>query len=317
MLTAAAISSINKKRKTVVVNMGTADGAAKRSRVCFYSGSGSQVTCGVVVRARKSTATVRVTKKFNMLTVGMEARSAGGKGRAVAAGSSHNTNLKAAYIFTPMPPATFNRLAYSFDQAEGSAWSVVEDSGMSFLAVGGEFEYGISRDMSIAVGGRFRMYDGFQSQADYSAEDKAQYIENNQSAQAFGGWADFYFLNMNMGPGDLKLGGGLDLDMSSHEFKATWYNDTSGEQRDFVAVTTSAMTISLRAPMHYDIYVNPVGFTFGANLLIPVTSSVSSSVGTPFEEADPDALMEDLLASINHNKASFGLELVLSAYFAF
>jgi hypothetical protein len=332
----ASIEKINKKLKTALINEGKQDGIAKGKTICFFNSSGKKVTCGKVVRVLPKKAAVKVQTKFQALQVGMEARApgAGGgggggskpAGKAAVVRKGKKMNVKGLYVFTPLTPAAYTKLSYLVpaegETAPRSLWEEAGTSTISFLGFGSEFEYYLSPTFSIAAGFRYRMYNEFTAQADYTAVPGSQYVETNQTATAIGIYSDAYYYTIPMGSLALKFGNGLDIDMSTQEFNAGQLDDTAGAAtKNLASYTTKASVISLRNLAMFDFPLGSFGMTGGLNFLLPLVASTSASGNVDILNAEATAVglngEEDLKAGINHTKASFGLEVIFSAYFAF
>lgn len=72
---AAQVTRIHSSRKYIFVNGSIADGFVLGARVCFYSSSGEEITCGRIEQASESFARVRVDNRIaKQIRYGMEAR---------------------------------------------------------------------------------------------------------------------------------------------------------------------------------------------------------------------------------------------------
>ncbi|MGE4209232.1 MAG: hypothetical protein AB7F87_08700 [Oligoflexales bacterium] len=325
----ASVEKINQKAKTATISEGKGDGIAKGDRICFFNSSGKRVSCGKVVKVLPKRAIVRVGK-IRAVQVGMEARAPGaagggpGKAAKVAGGGKvHNTNIKGYYVFTPLTPAAYTKLAYleAADRATArSSWEQAGVSTISVFGMAGEFEFGLSPSLSIAGGLRYRIYNEFTAQADYGTV-QTQYVETNQTASAIGLYADGYYFSIPMGTSmAIKFGNGLDIDMSTQEFNAGYFDEADGSTKELASYTTKATVISLRNLAVFDLYLGGFGATAGMNLLLPLTASVSGSGDVSGMESEQTWTVnreEDIATGINHNKSGFGLELLLSGYYAF
>jgi uncharacterized membrane protein len=73
--TAAQVTRIHSSRKYIFINGSIADGFVMGARVCFYSSSGEEITCGIIEQASESFARVRVDNRIaKKIRYGMEAR---------------------------------------------------------------------------------------------------------------------------------------------------------------------------------------------------------------------------------------------------
>lgn len=310
----AAVTKVNTKKRLVTIDSGKADGLAKGDKVCFYDNDGKKIGCGKIRSVKSSSSRIKMSKKkIKKIDVGMEATpgSDGGGG-----GGSSSSKLKFVYIFTPMMTTNYQKLSYfrPIDGTEETLWEPTGAQSSSFLGFGAEYEMGLGGGSAISAGGRIKYFREFTAQADYSdLED--QYVESNITASAMGFWADYYYLNM----GPLRIGNGLDLDMSTVTFGAAYKTD-AGEESLIAEASSKLTTISLRTIVAFDILIDPVGISFAGNFLLPLSSSGSAAADVTDDNAaklpgiDPNA---DLSLSLNHKKASFGLELIIGAYIAF
>ena len=71
---AAQVTRIHSSRKYIFINGSIADGFVMGARVCFYSSSGEEITCGRIEQASESFAKVRVDNRIaKQIRYGMEA----------------------------------------------------------------------------------------------------------------------------------------------------------------------------------------------------------------------------------------------------
>ena len=72
---AAQVTRIHSSRKYIFINGSIADGYVMGARVCFYSSSGEEITCGIIEQASESFARVRVDNRTaKQIRYGMEAK---------------------------------------------------------------------------------------------------------------------------------------------------------------------------------------------------------------------------------------------------
>jgi len=72
---AAQVTRIHSNRKYIFINGSIADGFVMGAKVCFYSSSGEEITCGRIEQASESFAKVRVDNRIaKQINYGMEAR---------------------------------------------------------------------------------------------------------------------------------------------------------------------------------------------------------------------------------------------------
>jgi len=72
---AAQVTRIHSSRKYIFINGSIADGYVMGAKVCFYSSSGEEITCGIIEQASESFARVRVDNRIaKQIRYGMEAK---------------------------------------------------------------------------------------------------------------------------------------------------------------------------------------------------------------------------------------------------
>jgi hypothetical protein len=72
---AAQVTRIHSSRKYIFINGSIDDGFVMGARVCFYSSSGEEITCGIIEQASESFARVRVDNRIaKQISYGIEAR---------------------------------------------------------------------------------------------------------------------------------------------------------------------------------------------------------------------------------------------------
>lgn len=324
------------KDKFIAVDAGTNKGFEQRVRVCIFD-MGARVACGLVVQARADRSFVRVRpENLKKVRKGMEVRLFDSSTRQSTAQTTDQTsqangasNLKMAYILTPMAPATYHAVSYATPtDAENppvsTLWDRDRDVITSVLGFGAELGLGIGSS-KMTVGGRMRIYKGTTIKSFYN-EDRdpnGVFAETRMAGSAFGAWADFYYLSMNFGTLSIDIGNGLDLDFS--EVTMTM---TQKEGRDVSIAEemynykSNLMVASLRTNLVFNLFFDPLGIQFGTFLTVPLTSSLSTSV-TVDDPQSIDGLdqasspEDDLIDAINHRASGFGVELFFSAYYAF
>ncbi len=339
---AASIRGVNRKKGVVVLDSGSEGGLKKGMNVCFNDSKGKQIDCGKIVSLKKKTSTVKLNKAASArrLKRGMEAITDGEAAVASAssskAGAKYRRNVKTMYIMTPMFPSTYQKLAYAPPPVTGDAetlWEPIGEPDISVMGFGAEVEMGIGATMSTAIGFRMRLHRDFASEADYiqrelTADGQKQaipeYVEALQTTSAMGFWADFYFYDVRFGQSlSLRLGSGIDMDMSTVTVKATQKDDRADQATigEFVTATSKLSVISLRLIPSLNFFIDPVGFTLTPVVLVPLAAMGAAFSGENLDThaanlggVDP---MEDLKAALGHDKGSMSLMITLSAFFAF
>ena len=351
---AAKVRAISKKRSMVKVNAGVNKGYFKGAKVCIYRKK-KKVACGKVIKVKPTSSFVKVSKKrLKRIKKGMRVRLRSkarrkatemveegiGKGKEAMAqsssGTDHRTNLKLNYFATILAPAVYEKITYAAPEIDTATnqevtsvdtlwqWQSDSTASLSILGFGAESEFGIGKSMAISVGLRLRFYRDFISPADYNKTVPEQFVETEISAQAFGLYSDFTFLDIAMSESLFwRLSSGLDIDMSTVKLTATQKDDDSSDTTEIASTESKLTVLSLRLGTNFNFMVlEPIGIVFGTNLLIPITT-FSASAST--ENNDPNATSKlsggdgqaDLDAALDHRKAGFGAEVVLGAYFAF
>ena len=117
----------------------------------------------------------------------MEARNMGRSSKS----SSLSAYFQLQYLFSPLTPTVYQKLAYLRPQTEtvDSLWSAASPSSLSILGMGADIGFTLGIPMSI--GGRTTFFREFTSQADYN-EVQENFAEINQVAQAVGAWFEIF-----------------------------------------------------------------------------------------------------------------------------
>ena len=242
--------------------------------------------------------------------------------------ADNRSNVKLMWIVSPIPPAKFKKVSFKAPElgaADGSVeslWDQTEDSGVSGIGFALELEFGIGKNMAIAVASRYRAYRDFTADSDYDRTNGSVFARADQKATALGGWLDFYFLQIG-GPFFVRLGTGLDIDMSAVVFKSDQLSDSADAATAPIGDAALKLSLlSLRVPIQLNYFLGPVGLSFSLIPVIPFAefgksskALLSDSNTSKLKTGDGEA---DLIAQLDHKKASFGLEVALfSIYFAF
>lgn len=324
-LQAATIDKINKKKGLLLINEGKSSGLKPKAKVCVYGPDGKKITCGVITKVKDATATVKVSKKkIVKVAKGMEVKladgSEGAEGEAAGgAAKPGHSYIKGLYILSPMTTATYQKVTYQRPEAASvdTLWKAAEASGLSLFGVGGEVGLDLSGKL-LAAGARLKRYREFTAVADYD-NDPANYVENNQVAQSFGVWLDYYWMTINMGGSKLEFANGLDIDMSTMVLNAAQLSD-AGDENEIYKATSKITVMSLRNVLSYKLFFDPIGINADINVMLPLVAS-GASFSADVNDGNTASLtvdpVEDLKATVDHKKAGLGLELIFGAYFAF
>jgi hypothetical protein len=119
-----------------------------------------------------------------------------------------------------------------------------------------------------------------------------------------------------------KMLGGLDFDQTDIVMVSDRLSDNESEEEfNIVDAKANLTLLSLRTGGHMAYILDPVGFSFGLNLLIPLSEasrgiegSSDDPNGTRLEGIDQ---IDDLEAAMAVSKSSVGLEIVLSTFVIF
>lgn len=325
----ATVKRVIKKKRIVVIDAGKNEGLSKGIKVCFLKENGKKVACGRVRKVRKKVSFVRVNKKrLRRVKKGMEATftvkgvETEESATEIASSdslSSKKTQIQVFYLITPMTPSKFQKLNYS-EPVSGAEtmWDPSGDIGSANLGFGANVTFSIFNS-TIGVGGRMRTYTTQEVEGYYQQNTPSQFVLMEQKASAIGFWIDYYYFDTKMSLLSIQIAAGLDVDMTTVDLTATQGDDNTSENNPIASGTSKATTLSLRNLIN--IYMDFDGFGIGTmmNFLIPVagTPTFSGSVDDPNASNLGVEPVSDLETSLDHKKASFGLEIMVHGYFAF
>ncbi len=336
---AAKITNVDAEKKVITIDEGTETKFVKKSKVCFYDASNVKMGCSFIRTAKPKVSFIKIKgdKLFAKLAVGMMAKLEAGPPAAGAPGISGEAPVVAegakekphSYI-TPLlilpllGPISYQNLIYEtpVGQQVKSLWSA--DSAVKTLGVGLELGLGISTfQLSAGVRSRFFIPKKISSDYNDANNDKTfeQYVDTSTKGSSFGAWLDFYWLIMDFGVVDFRLGNGLEFDSSSVSFDATQKSDLDSNETVIYSAKSTLQAISLRVLPTLDFIFGPIDFTLGAIIYIPVSQSSKLSLGTMTDtfatNLDPSKTPEqDLKDSLKH-VAKPGLDLLLSSGIVF
>ena len=330
------IKKIDIKKKTVTLKVSPLDGYEKGKRVCFFkkvkdkkkkkkkkkskkSKKEKRIACGTInkVKPKKELVYVKVgKKKVAKISKSMIAR-------LKSAGDSeqlpYDHGLKFYWLPHVSSPVAYNRLSYALpkngEPAKENLWDQQGSTALGFAA--GGFEY-VMNSIGLGLGGRIRIDLNWLSETDYSQFDSTQYVAHSQSGQATGVWLMYYLLN-----GDFKLGLGVDYESATATLTSTWKNNDGTIDNPIYEVTSTLNTASLRIPLQYDIFIDPIGLSFGLHTLVPLSSSGSPTATVTDNNATNTSvyagsdLEKDVIESLGHTKSSFGLDIAVGLFFGF
>lgn len=348
----ATVKSVRKKKRVVTIDQGSNGGFKSKTKVCVFDTSDKKITCSKIGRARKDTAFFRIksAKEFAKIKKGMTVKIEGtgstltssfNKKEVAVDQPKGRSNLKLGYVITPVAPSNFSKLTYnppfietpgaegqpsSYKDAEtvDTLWESTGTNSSSLLGIGAEFEYAFSQSFSLTTGLRYRFYKDFLAKTDYSMVDSSQYLELTQKASAVGLYFDFQFLNLELGTSTfLRMSSGLDYDMATMTLVADHKVDSDSSAQSLGQIykaTSKLSTISLRLGSSLNLlFLDPLGFYMGFNLLVPITASGGSpavDIADPYQNRVPNA-EEDFKTALAHKKSSFGAEIFLGGAISF
>jgi len=343
----ATVTKIRKKKKLVYIDQGEEAGVKKGMKVCFKDTDGKKITCGKVRKVKKSYSKVKVRSKkkikkivkggdaevIGLATSGEAPVTAEAGGEQGSATGAKFMAIRALYLPSIFSPTVYNKIIYlapEAAEADETLWDKGDQSKLSIAAFALEFEF---LPIDLALGFRvFRGYQEFQVSADYDRANRDLFVSSIMKGNSFGSYLDYYIMSPRGMASGLRLGVGLDVDISKVDLivskvdeDETDGQDSSGE---IYRASSAQSVISLRIPVSYEINVGSFGVDLGINILVPVyeaKAKLDSVISDPnikeYELADEDenlaAAEEDLLKSMAHGKASFGLEVLIGTYFAF
>lgn len=337
---AATVTKISKKKKFVIINEGSSAGVTKGARYCIQKPSGKKITCGKVIKVKKTKSYVKIRskKRLKKIKKGMTAVATPKKTSkshtpsSVASGTVAGSRFMAFRFFslpTAFTPSVANSISYkahgagveTFWEQNGTIPILNHAYSVSF---GGEVDF---VGLGLALGGRYKQYDTQSDLVDYSSVDEKLFIKQAVSMSAIGLYLDYYFLKPVTSSG-LRLGAGLDVDLSTFTYIGTQKDDgNETTANEIYNIKSGVTTISLRVPVSYDLNIGSIGLNFGMNLFIPgfaTKAAIESSITDPniqdytaaTDKEKQQQATEDLAASLNHTKGSFGLEILVGGYFA-
>lgn len=313
---AATIKSLSRRKKLILINEGRLSGFIKGKKVCVFN-SGKQVACGVVTRAKKSAAQVKINRDFLKVKKGFEVR-------LKEASKVFEPEFRSAIRLAALPvmigaPADFQLIAYSGNSNQDSLDSLWDSSdgytssGSSLIS----FSFGVEFEQKywqVRSGLHMKEYQSFKRVNDYDLSLPRIFLQTNQQASAVGGYVDYFFPLLE----GLDVGIGLDLDQTTLKFSGDVMDDsdTSYLENAF-SLESRGIVTSLRIPLRYNSYLNPIGTTVGITPLIPlalVGTSTSASANDTANGNLVPSVEDDLVNSLDFRAASFALEVVVGLY---
>jgi hypothetical protein len=338
---AAKVVKIDAQRKVVMIDEGTDTQYVKKSKVCFYDANNVKMGCSFIRTAKPKVSFIKIRgdKLFAKIQVGMMAKLEGGppvpgtpagitgeipSPVPVTPTDSPKSYITGLFLLPLAGPIGYQNLVYEppVGRQVDSMWS--SDSPASALGLGLELGLGIG-SFQLTTGVRGRFFTPKKISSDYNDEDGdsqfEQFMDTTAPGTGIGAWVDFYWLIMDFGVVDFRLGTGLEFDSSTVNFEAKQLSDLNGDTNLMYSGKSTLTALSLRIMPTLDFIFGPIDFTLGAVIYIPVSQSSKfnlSEVNDPFvsnlnEDKTPE---QDLKDSLKH-EAKPGADLLISAGFVF
>ncbi|MDD9951853.1 MAG: hypothetical protein OXT67_09850 [Zetaproteobacteria bacterium] len=314
---AATVTSISRKKKMIIIDEGREDGFIKGKKVCVFN-SDKRVACGVVIRVKKNRAQVKINRDFLKVKKGFEVRI-----RGASKDDEPEYGPALRFLALPVPvgaPANYQLLTYLGANAAGEGSSSLWQSEESYtsnanalisFSVGVEFE---QRYWQVRFGARVREYQSHKRAADYDLALPGTFLQTEQSASASGVYVD-YFVPLLDG---LDVGVGVDFDQTTMKFYGEVRDDFDSSYNERIYnLESSGLVTSLRLPVRYNSYLDPMGLSFGLTSMIPLyvagLSNVAQANDTVHGSLVQDA-QQDLVDSANFRAGGFTVEVALGLY---
>lgn len=337
---AGKIINIDAEKKVITIDEGTDTKYVKKAKVCFYDASNVKVGCSFIRTAKPKISFIKIKgdKLFAKLVVGMMAKMEAGPPAAGSMGISAEPTsaiidhgdkpksyLTGLFLFPLVGPISYQNLIYETPVGKqvDSMWS--SDSAVKNVGFGLEFGLGLS-SFQLTAGLRSRLFLPKKISSDYADVNTdsvfEQYVDTTATGSGFGAWLDFYWLIVDFGVVDFRLGNGLEFDSSAVSFEAVQKSDNDDTNKTIYAGKSTLTAISLRILPTLDFIFGPIDFTLGAVIYIPVAQSSKFSLDTfddPFatNNLNPDKTPEQDLKDALKHEAKPGADLLLSAGFVF
>ena len=301
----ANVTKVIKKRGVVIIDSGRIDDVKRGDRYCIHRSSGKKVTCGRIKKVKRRKSALKVPRsKLRKIKTGMLAKA---KTKTYQGGGSY---LMIAPLIVSSSPVKYNLIYYvpQGDQPD-ILW---EADGAITSGAGIAVELGLGL---VALGGRFQRSDELVSIEEYRQIPNGQFVEINHRGQAVGGWLDFNYVDVRKGSLFFKFGNGIDYDMSGVRITSARKDDDGSEARS-LDVKSSLSTISLRTRIELGFRTDSVGFSFGAQGLLPIATINQELVPFIDDTADEhlssygDEEISDMIKNaLGHESNGFGLSL--------
>ncbi|MFK7823811.1 MAG: hypothetical protein AB8G05_06635 [Oligoflexales bacterium] len=339
----ARVKRILTKKKLVLINAGREDGLKTGSKICFYRGS-KKIACGQVNRIRPKKALIKVKKikkikqgylaKFKLKMKKKRYNKSSRNYRTESVSRSRYSNqetgksnydyaFRALYLpyIAPLTPASYNLLTYDGAHTERGGESLWRSEGLYsegqnssiFLSGGAEFEL---RNLGIRLGAHYKSYQTFRAESDYDATQPNIYMFTSLSAEAMGGYLEYAFRFSSF-----SFGLGVDIDATTLSLVGTRLDDyLEIPDEDIYILDGSTNIVSLRIPIRWDPYFDPVGLSIGLNVMIPLTALGTEQTLYQNDLTNGGKVLnveDDVLTSLKFDKGTIALEFAVGAYVGF
>ncbi len=315
---ADTVTKINRSKGLVLVDSGAK--VKKGDSACILNKSGKEIVCGQITKVRKGGFILSIEDK----SLASKVR----KGQTVTLASSSPPStdespivIRAVYNGTIMGPTSYAKAGYvapatPSNPASKPLWETGAAESKAFLGAGLGVSIPIG-SFALNPGFRWRSYLSSTLSTDYDPVVKTRYAEITQSMSALGLWLDMTVFRVS----GLSVDAGIDMEMSTVDFKANLIDEKTGSSADLTSATSKLNVVSLRTGIDFDLLIfGPAGLTFGLDLLVPLVEMgrkfSSTHDGDGFANNNAN-VASDLQASLAHKKNSFAFDFSLGVAVGF
>jgi len=328
----STVRNVNSSKSLVTINL-NGNTYKNGDELCFYTAKDSKIECGSVTGVRSKTATIKLTSKKNIrkirrgmkvkLATDSENKPTSTANTTTAAKKKEGFSLWMSWSPAIMSPSIFNSVGYLAPPTETPTTLWDADAAVTSSLLGAAIQTGFPvGSLSIMPGFRYRMFVPSRVDTDYFPKRLNPFVSSVTTGSALGLFTDLRFLNVTMGSWfSFFSTGGLDIEMSSLNFKSTKKDDTGATPESAIASAKSSLTvISLRTGAGLNIIpFRPFGASLGFNLILPVTE-VGKKFSGSIEDTETKGLADpggDLKTAIGHKKNKFAADAHFSLLFVF
>lgn len=324
---AGVVTEVKEDKKTITIDEGESKGFTKGVGVCFFNDKNKKVGCGKVKSAKSSEAVIKVTKKvIKKVKTGFTASLKDAKGGASGAVATAPKTLTMRFfsVFAPINDYTYNKIHYEVptgDSAEAPETLWVIDEARSLVAPFTNFGLELELNkLSLAAGFRYNLLDSFTKDSDYDLVNKAIYSSTSVTSTSINAYLDYSSI---FHVWLFHFGVGVNIDKSTVTLTMDKIDESGSlpDERLYSAVS-DLMVIGLRIPVRINIGLDSFGLAFALTPILPLVGSPPTPVVTFSDPADPNSELIsdpelDIKTQLGHNKATFGLDISLGAFYAF